>query len=114
WERPPQSISGFVEPFDTWADMTHLLPREGWREMPRALAYFCNALPDPDHGEDRADPDFPARQREQVRRNAVRFLDHDVVQLWPNASGAPGEFRWELLVDANGGPGTDTGEARFT
>jgi uncharacterized protein with NAD-binding domain and iron-sulfur cluster len=115
WSAPPASLSGFVEPFDTWADMTHLLPREVWPQTPRALAYFCSVLPDPERPGDRADREFPAAQREEVRRNAVRFLNRDVVHLWPNASRSPGEFRWELLVDESAGDGPDArrGEARF-
>jgi len=116
WAEAPVTLSGFVEPFDTWADTTHLLPREGWRQGPRALAYFCNALPDLDGAADRSSPEYPARQREQVRRNAVRFLDRDIVHIWPGAARREGGFRWELLVDAReferAGP-AHTGEARL-
>lgn len=115
WSDPPTSLSGFVEPFDTWADMSHLLPREAWPQTPRALAYFCNVLPDPERPADRSDQGFPTAQHEEVRRNAVRFLNRDVVHLWPEASRSPGEFRWDLLVDerASNGPDARTGEARF-
>ncbi len=40
WERPPVNLSGFVHPFDTWADMTHLVPEEalvGARALDRVL-----------------------------------------------------------------------------
>src|SRR6185436_7273140 len=30
WTDAPITLSGFAEPFDTWADMRHLIPREGW------------------------------------------------------------------------------------
>jgi uncharacterized protein with NAD-binding domain and iron-sulfur cluster len=115
WSDPPTSLSGFVEPFDTWADMTHLLPREGWSRPPRALAYFCNVLPDLDGRADRAHRELPALQREVVRQNAVGFLNRDVGHLWANARRAPGEFRWDVLVDEHAGNGADplTGEARF-
>ena len=88
WREQPVVLSGFVEPFDTWADMSHVLPRESFRKPPRALAYFCSVLPD--HG------DHPA---ELVRENAVRFLNRDIAHLWPDARRPTGEFRWELLVD---------------
>lgn len=110
--EPPTSVSAFVEPFDTWADMTHLLPRERWPTAPRTLAYFCNVLADGDGPPDRADASFPAAQRARVRESAVRFLNRDIVHLWPNAVRAPGEFRWDVLVDAVGLDGA-TGEARF-
>src|SRR5205814_353089 len=34
WSGPQVSLSGFVEPFDTWADMRHLIARERWPEPP--------------------------------------------------------------------------------
>ena len=44
---PLSNMSSFVEPFDTYADMSHLLDRETWPAGagPRSVAYFCNALP---------------------------------------------------------------------
>jgi len=94
WSGPAISLSGFVEPFDTWADMRHLIAREDWPRAPYALAYFCNVLP-----EASADERDPARSHEQVRRNAIRFLNEDVAHIWPQAASRPGEFRWDLLAD---------------
>ena len=31
WEDGAINVSGFVEPFDTWADMTHLAAEENWQ-----------------------------------------------------------------------------------
>jgi uncharacterized protein with NAD-binding domain and iron-sulfur cluster len=103
----PLNVSGFVEPFDTWADMAHLIPREQWREAPRALAYFCSVLDDGD-GPAADNAAHAAAQRERVREHAVRFLDRDIGHLWPGAVRPDGGFRWELLVDPSGadpGPG---------
>jgi uncharacterized protein with NAD-binding domain and iron-sulfur cluster len=102
WEQPPINISGYVEPFDTWADMRQLIPKEDWPTAPKAIAYFCSVLPDADTG-----PGARAR----VRENAVRFLNRDVGHFWPKAVTAEG-FRWELLST---GAGADKakGEARF-
>jgi uncharacterized protein with NAD-binding domain and iron-sulfur cluster len=97
WSGPPPAVSGFVEPFDTWADMRHLIPREAWPAAPKALAYFCNVLPDhPTASPD--DPAYPLLQAELVRENALRFLDRDVLHLWPRAARPGGGFRWDLLV----------------
>jgi len=107
WTDPPIVLSGFVKPFDTWADMTHLSPQESWRVAPRHIAYFCNVL------EDRGDPDAPdyeAAMREAVRENAVRFLKRDMHELWPKAA-TPGAFRFDWLIDPEG-EGAQ-GEARF-
>ena len=67
WHHPSANVSGFVEPFDTWADMTHLLPLENWDAQPKSLAYFCNVLPAPDISEyDRTDTTFPKRFHAEV------------------------------------------------
>ena len=116
WPHPPTTVAGFVQPFDTWADMQHLLGEESWPVPPCALAYFCCVLPDAEPPADRADGDYPARQREAVRRNAIHFLNHHIGHLWPNAVRAPGQFRWPLLIDpAEPSPaaGVAADEARF-
>lgn len=99
WTDPPASLSAFVQPFDTWADMRQLIPQENWATRPRAITYFCCVLPDPPVPPDQSDVTYPARRREEVRGNAIRFLNRDIVHLWPNAARRPGQFRWELLID---------------
>lgn len=117
WRDPPIVISGFAEPFDTWADMGHLIRHESWPRAPRGLAYFCSALRDSDEPHDRSQREYPARRRAEVRDNAVRFLNHDVVHLWPEATSTPGAFRWDVLVDAEGPAGASSpadAESRLT
>ena len=100
WMEGPVNVSGFVEPFDTWADMSHLASAEGWREPPRSIAYFCNVLADADPS---AIPsELVASQREAVRESAMRFLNHDIGRLWPMAHASDGEFRWDALKCAPG------------
>jgi len=98
WNGEPTNISGFVEPFDTWADMRQLIPREAFAQRVSSIAYFCSVLPDAGARE-AASPDYPRRRRDEVRRNAVAFLNEDVRHLWPNAQRDEGGFRWDLLVD---------------
>jgi uncharacterized protein with NAD-binding domain and iron-sulfur cluster len=97
---PGVTLSGFGDTFDTWASMTHLLPREQWPAAgaPRSLAYLCGAMPDTD----------PADGHDAVRGSLRRFLDHDVSALWPGAGNGSG-FRWDLLWDDEG----RTGPARL-
>jgi uncharacterized protein with NAD-binding domain and iron-sulfur cluster len=97
--REPVNISGFVEPFDTWADMRQLIPRESFRNHVGAVAYFCNVLADAQPGDDVASAKYPQARREDVRQNAVTFLNEHVHHLWPLARGESGKFRWDLLVD---------------
>ncbi|HWP65630.1 MAG TPA: FAD-dependent oxidoreductase [Candidatus Limnocylindria bacterium] len=115
WSGPPVHLSAFVEPFDTWADMRHLIAREQWPAPPRAIAYFCNAMPDLQPAPRRDDPTYPARARAMVRDNAIRFLEHDVCHLWPRAVDDAGRFRWSLLASSNGAcpPGPAAFETQY-
>lgn len=106
WSLGSVTLSGFVEPFDTWADMTHLLPREGWsRRKPRSLAYFCSVLPDNPEEPPRPEPGgfvaYGHQAREGVRQSFTDFLSVHMRHLWPKAVSPSGEFRWELLVCAD-------------
>ncbi|UQA60376.1 FAD-dependent oxidoreductase [Polyangium aurulentum] len=113
WESAPVNISGFVEPFDTWADMTHLIPAEGWRGGTRSIAYFCSVLPDPRLVVWPEDREYAAARHAEVREHAVRFLNHDIGWLWPKAARVRGEFRWEVLTDEGASERGKEGEARF-
>ena len=115
WKHPPVNLSGFVEPFDTWADMGHLLPREDWRTPVRSLAYFCSALPDASVAGEGASA-LDTRARDVVRANAVKFLSRDVGALWPGAVSAQGGFRWfrwDVLAAEGEGQSAGEGARRF-
>ncbi len=112
WPGEAINVSGFVEPFDTWADMRHLIPYERWPQPPKALAYFCSVLPEPGGGLDPSAPEYPRRQHEAVRCNAIRFLNDDVASLWPRATCAPGKFRWDLLADPAADHGSGAADER--
>jgi Flavin containing amine oxidoreductase len=105
---PPTNVSGFVEPFDTWADMTHVAATEAHAVPPRSIAYFCNVLPrpaGPRAATGEAWATWYKEQNERVKDSAVRFLEQDVAHLWPGAVHE-GRFRWELLspMAAEGAP----------
>ena len=112
WSDGQVALCGFVEPFDTWADMRHLIARETWVRPPRALAYFCSVLLD-DASVAARNGDRLTAERERVRQHAVQFLNHDIAHLWPHAARGPGEFRWELLANPDGAAAEAVGEARF-
>jgi uncharacterized protein with NAD-binding domain and iron-sulfur cluster len=101
WSGPSANVSGFVEPFDTWADMPQLIEREAFRDPVKAVAYFCSVLPDAKSPADAGRDDYPERRQAEVRENAIEFLNRHIGELWPNAVKPGGGFRWELLVDAH-------------
>ncbi len=99
WHAPPVNIAAFVQPFETWADMHHLISEERFALPPRALAYFCSVMADPEAVPDRSQRSYPHQRREAVRQSAIRFLNEHIGHLWPRAVARPGAFRWELLAD---------------
>ncbi|MEO6601420.1 MAG: FAD-dependent oxidoreductase [Polyangiaceae bacterium] len=99
WMGPSVNISGYVEPFDTWADMPQLISQESFSTPVKAVAYFCSVLPDGSASEQAA-ADYPAKRRQEVRENAIRFLNRDMHRLWPLCVKNE-EFRWALLVAAD-------------
>jgi uncharacterized protein with NAD-binding domain and iron-sulfur cluster len=99
WTEPPVTLSAFVKPFDTWSDTSHVVAVEDWRCEPKSIACFCNVLRDPPPDQDCSSPSYPTVRREEVRCNAINFLNHHVHHLWPRAVWRPGEFRWDLLAD---------------
>ncbi|HVI02499.1 MAG TPA: FAD-dependent oxidoreductase, partial [Enhygromyxa sp.] len=95
WSGSPTNLSGYVRPFATWADMRQLIREESLDPAPRALAYLCCVLPE----RERSDA---AQAHQEVRANAIRFLERDVHVLWPGAIER-GQFRWSLLCDDRDG-----------
>lgn len=101
-------LSGFTEPFDTWAPMDQLLCRETWppQHEPKNVSYFCNVFPLADYPP-YTDHGFPARCAARARTAAMRQLDTDIGALWSRAPA--GAFPWSWLVD----PRERSGAARF-
>ncbi|OLE36555.1 MAG: hypothetical protein AUG48_07005 [Actinobacteria bacterium 13_1_20CM_3_68_9] len=109
WAYGENSVTGcYVEPLDTYCDMTHLIPHELWDRgaSVRSIAYFCGVLDDrPGEGADDA--------RRRVRANAVEFLNRDSGVLWPRASKRAGAFDWGVLADPAGARGEKRLESQY-
>ncbi len=103
-------LTGFSEPFDTWAPMDQTLIHETWPPAyaPKNVAYFCSALPLKDYPPF-SDHGFPARIAEQVKQSAIAQLNGRIHALWPTAA-TPQRFGWSSLIDMT--PNAQ-GEARF-
>jgi uncharacterized protein with NAD-binding domain and iron-sulfur cluster len=109
-EAPIQGA--YVEPVDTWADMSHLLPREAWpaHERPGHLAYFCGPLDDRATGP--VDGAFARAERARVERLAKEFLERDAPRLWPAAT-RDGRFDWGVLHDPQERAGAERFAAQY-
>lgn len=99
WSRGPVTMTAFASPFDTWSDMTHLIPAEHWPpHLPvGAIAYFCNVLDERDARRCGPEDDgYQRRVQALVRESARTFVERDLPRLWPAWGGAAG---WDGLVD---------------
>jgi uncharacterized protein with NAD-binding domain and iron-sulfur cluster len=101
--RDDSILSSYVEPMDTYCNMSQLLDREAWPPDDRVqdIAYFCGVLPDePDETQPKA--------TQRARHKGVIYLARDSGEVWPKAQ-RDGAFDWGYLFDHH----THEGEARF-
>jgi uncharacterized protein with NAD-binding domain and iron-sulfur cluster len=112
WRYPGATMSGYTDPFDTWASMPQLLEAEDWPDddRPAAIAYFCGVMPAP-RGPVAGASDVAGYQ-DQVRERAVVFLDRNLGHLLPGAVDDQG-FRWDLLCGRNGSTGPAAFDSQF-
>ena len=93
-----------VNPLDTWADMSHLIEREGWPtgadRYPLNIAYFCGPMLE--------GADDPAVALAATRRTAHDLLTHHIGHLWPRSTTPPNTttapLDWNLLIDDRSQP----------
>jgi uncharacterized protein with NAD-binding domain and iron-sulfur cluster len=87
-------MTAYVEPLDTYANMSHLVPRETWppEAQVESIAYFCAVLKD--------EPgDMQDSANERVRQGMLGYLERDARGIWPDSEAADGSgFEWGLLV----------------
>ena len=116
WPEPRGILSGYVEPFDTWSDMSDLIQRERWPAAAnvKQIAYFCNAIPD-DELKPFDDPTYPAFERQRVLDSARQFLDGPILPIFPAAEDAanPGKFNDSFLVNCAQDPSQSAFSTQF-
>jgi len=72
-------------PFDTIADMRHILDHENPRVPVSSLYYLCGGLDDDEPMPPRGDVEYPARQLMRVRQNGASWLSTLGGALWDQA-----------------------------
>lgn len=101
WNRGSITMTAFVPPFDTWSDMSHLVPAESWPDGHglEAIAYFCNVIDDRHvHRCGPPGPAFQNRINAFVGDGAHGFVTKDLPRLWPGLADRNG-MRWETIAD---------------
>jgi uncharacterized protein with NAD-binding domain and iron-sulfur cluster len=92
WEQGRALLISFARPFNSWADMGHVLGRENWPAgAVHTLAYFSDELPRSDT--DARDPDTV------VHANTRSFFEGRLREIWP-------KLEWDHLYDPTGGSGS--------
>jgi len=112
WRGGSPVVGSYVEPLDTYADMSDLIQRENWssEHYPYNLAYFTGVIADSGIPPS-SDRDFPKREQEKVEQQAINFLENQIGNLWPKATTPenPQGLNWDLLVDLK----NQQGQKRF-
>ena len=108
--EPSPVLGSYVEPLDTYADMSYLIEKENWQsnDYPYNLAYFTGVIRDPGIPS-QGDFQFPKREQEKIDKTAIYFLENHIGYLWPNATTPenPQGLDWNLLVDPNDSEGVN-------
>ena len=120
WNPGPRQapvLTAFVEPFDTWAEMRHLIVRESWQpgDNCQDIAYFCNCMDDDKPQAPFDDPSYPRTQTDRARASALQFVNQSLRDIWPDCvnPAAPGQFNFSLLVDIFGRDGEAAFDGQF-
>ena len=110
WTASPGILSGYVEPFDTWSDMSDLIagndgphPQNANRS-PTSATYFPTISLRPS-----TIPPIPAKERQQVKDYARQFLDGPLLPIFPTAADPanPGHFNDDRPCELHRRPGAD-------
>ena len=108
---PPEALgpiaTGYVPPFDTYSDMSQLLPAENWPSpQPLSVAYFCGAMADS------AAPNNSKLATEKARQDGLAWTMSRLQALWSNA-GNGANFQWNLLHVVRPAAGQDRFDQQF-
>ncbi|MEM7150764.1 MAG: hypothetical protein AAF459_13355, partial [Pseudomonadota bacterium] len=102
WQyRPPSKegpiLSGFSEPFDTWAAMMNLIDEEQWPIdcSPKNIAYFCSVFLC-DYYPPQSEHQFVIQAKSQVKANLKGMLENNIQAIWPLAY-QNNQFDWSVL-----------------
>ena len=118
WELPSPVVGGYVDPLNTWADMTFLGAFENWPTRPGCIAYFCGPLKQSAAESEPAwfsDPSFPKRMQDRAYWYMKELLSKHMHHPWPRGTTPqhPEMLNWELLLAPDSAHGEDRLKAQY-
>lgn len=84
WDKESPIMDAFIDPLNTWADMTHLIPHENWpaSDHVKNIAYFCGPL---EGGIPPAsEKDEPQIALDKVKKESEQLVGENMKVFWPN------------------------------
>ena len=86
WVGGSPVLDAWIQPFNTWGDMTSVLKSENRKKPTGSLAYFCGPLKLDPKIEPPSNSQFPDQMSTQVQNNANQLVKSNLFSLWPNFS----------------------------
>ena len=120
WKNPEPLLSLYVEPLNTWADMSQVIPREDWPAGagPKDISYYCGAQVGPTMAPDPRQPEnrhFEEEQYAEAKRLSIEFCETALVGLMPDAVNPeqPPSIDWNVLLDPGDGKGVERFDSQY-
>lgn len=107
WDKKPESprpiVVPYDEPYDTVADMSHLISAEPGSSELAGIHYLCSAIKESSPVPPRSQSAYPAALRASAKGQALAWMNDRAKVLWHDS------FEWSNLHD----PANGAGQARF-
>jgi len=119
WGTSPHgtTLTGYMDPYNTWADMTHLLPTEHWpanqTNTPHSVGYFCGPMKTDTAWGPWTDHTYAIKQQAVAKADALTWINKSLAFLWPTAMEHGMQSFYETLADPQDRDGADRFEAQF-
>jgi uncharacterized protein with NAD-binding domain and iron-sulfur cluster len=85
WPYGTTALTSFVEPYDSWGDMSQVIDRETWPvgQGPGSIGYLCGSLAD------MPGPVSPPAMAAAAKANADKWMAANLKTIWPAMSDDP-------------------------
>ena len=100
WDKQSPVMDAYVDPLNTWADMSQVIDREAWpaKDKIKNISYFCGPMEGgiPPKNE----TDTPEKALKIVEDAGKSYLENDTKVWWPKVNNQNGGFDKTALVDS--------------